>query len=251
MLPFFNCDPHIHNLIVRLSVLGEVVQHSLLPTPFFFSLLLYFSFFSTPHSLYNSLPSIPSSVQDQFLWALNIKGKYHFDWFCPKKGHDDHDSFLEWKHRFSATGALKKALLYPSHFEGNKEWCWQRKACDLVVKKMPWSDASADTHALPNCSTAKNSYTPISFLPILSSATSTFRNWCWISLPLQWILPSCTEYSGKIHNVFQHPLFIYIMAFLRKSQYAFYWKTHSQTCWSVSKLSSPVPHKASLAAVQV
>lgn len=51
--------------------------------------------------------------------------------------------------------------------------------------------------------------------------------------------------------MFSSTHFLYIMAFLRKSQYAFCWKTYSQTCWSVSKLSLPVPHKASLAAVQV
>lgn len=34
--PSFHCEPHIHNLTARLSVLGEVLQHFLLPTPFFF-----------------------------------------------------------------------------------------------------------------------------------------------------------------------------------------------------------------------
>lgn len=63
LLPSFNCEPPIHNLTVRLSMLGEVLQQFLLPTPFFFSLLLYFLFFSTPHSLYNSLPLVPSSLQ--------------------------------------------------------------------------------------------------------------------------------------------------------------------------------------------
>lgn len=32
----FHCEPHIHSLTVRLSVLGRVLQHFLLPTPFFF-----------------------------------------------------------------------------------------------------------------------------------------------------------------------------------------------------------------------
>lgn len=145
MPPSSNCETNIHNLTVRLSVLGEVLQHFLLPAHCFFSLLFYFSF-SIPHSLYNSLPPIPSSLQVLYLLALSIKGKYHFVWFCPTKGHDGHDSFPEWKFRFNAPGALKKALLFPSHFEGNKEWCW-----------------CVDTHTLPNCSTAKTSHTPASF----------------------------------------------------------------------------------------
>lgn len=125
---YFNCEPHeTHSARKGIAVFPSA------NTPF--SHFCCISCSSRPHPAYTILCSLFSvPYRNSYLLALCIKGKYHIVWLCPTARQDDHVSFPEWNHKFTVPGPLKQAMLFPSRSERNKEWCWQRKVCDLVIK---------------------------------------------------------------------------------------------------------------------
>lgn len=132
---------------------------------FFFSLVLYFF---SPHPAYiTPFPLLPNPYRKSYFLALCIKGQYHIVWFCPAARQDNHGPFPEWKHRFKASGPLKQGILFPCHSERNKELCWQRKLCDLVVRQCP-DMVLLLTHTEPSCSRAKKQQHK-RFLPFLNA----------------------------------------------------------------------------------